>query len=192
MGRESRLPRRATPVDDDWRLLMAFLGVWKAGVRDAEERGQCFRNAEVAAVCLTALGLQIEPVKVYIEVERWPPRFPFTVLGCSPLTHRGQPEAGSGPWLGHLVLIVNRRWLVDVSTGQFNSPSDGFDVPPCLACEWTPGAKKQHVRVRNVAVTYWAAPDDGDDWRVWWEPSDAAACLNLQPLIEATRAAHET
>jgi hypothetical protein len=174
------------PVGDDWLLLNAFLGAWKGGTSGADEAGMCFRNAEVAAACLMKLGCQVTPLKVYIEVEGWPRREPPVVLGSSPLTHQGQ-RVGPGAWVGHVVLIVNGRWLVDVSTGQYNSPLDGLDVPPCLVCAWTAGAKNQ-VRIRNVTVTYWAAPTSGDDWRAWWNPTTTTSVLNLQPMLDATRA----
>ena len=74
------------------------------------------------------------------------------------------PGAGNDRWPGHLVLIVQRKWLWDLSIDQANRPERGivFKTPPVLT------VTERFLRGREKLVEWWdgsllvydARPDD--------------------------------
>jgi len=74
------------------------------------------------------------------------------------------PNSGADRWPGHLVLIVERRWLWDLSIDQANRPQWGinFTTPPVLAV--TEGFLRGRERVaemwQDCLLIYDAKPND--------------------------------
>jgi len=74
------------------------------------------------------------------------------------------PGAGNDRWPGHLVLIVQRKWLWDLSIDQANRPQHGiaFKTPPVVP------VTERFLRGREKLVCWWdgsllvydARPDD--------------------------------
>jgi hypothetical protein len=78
----------------------------------------------------------------------------------------GDPTAmRPGGWPGHLVAVLDRRWLVDLSLGQAARPALGIDVGPIAAAIDDPepflrGRSDLAGVVRDSLVVYRSRPTD--------------------------------
>jgi hypothetical protein len=90
----------------------------------------------------------------------------------------GFGEAGPGRWPGHLVVIAERRWLVDLSLDQASRPQRSIVLRPLVAVVGEPflrGRKALEVPMGGSLVRYEAVPrdrsyrnaPDWDDPRRW-------------------------
>lgn len=93
---------------------------------------------------------------------------PLAVLGWNPdAPARGLMES----WSGHVVAIVQRRWVVDLSLPQIHRPDLGlvvdeplvFEVPP-IFFKGTHGADL-HEADHGMRLLYHALPNAGTDWQ---------------------------
>lgn len=63
------------------------------------------------------------------ERERWVAETGGTSIGIG---YGLGPRALAGSWDGHLVVIVARRWLADVTLGQASRPEEGLELGPVV------------------------------------------------------------
>lgn len=66
--------------------------------------------------------------------------------GTDAWTTRPLAKAPGRPYDGHVVLNVERRWLLDLTAGQMNRPDRGLLVPPTLRLDVQPWASGRHTR----------------------------------------------
>lgn len=69
-----------------------------------------------------------------------------------------------GGWNGHLVAIVSRRWLWDLSIDQASRPEKGLQLPPCVVAPvdeaFLRGKRTLVGEFENGVITYDARPGD--------------------------------
>ena len=66
--------------------------------------------------------------------------------GTEAWTTRPLERAPGRPFDGHVVLNVERRWLVDLTAGQMNRPERGLHVPATVRLDVKPWATGRHTR----------------------------------------------
>jgi hypothetical protein len=162
-------------------LLRLYVEHAEAVLRERFRPDCCLNATRVGLECMTALRLNAEPLSVrctaanrgYLEVVKKLGRLPELPeeLGarawCVAVDDRGDSvqftgsaaEAGADTgWPGHLVMIVQRRWLVDGSTRQMRRPQRGLEVPDVLVAEvgdkFLRKKKPRFVRLSDAAVLY--------------------------------------
>lgn len=66
--------------------------------------------------------------------------------GTEAWTTKPLERAPGRPYDGHVVLNVERRWLLDLTAGQMNRPERGLHVPPTVRLDVQPWASGRHTR----------------------------------------------
>jgi hypothetical protein len=109
--------------------------------------------------------------------------------------------AKAGKWDGHLVLIVEREWLVDLSADQFNRPHKGINVPGPIVARFKPGALTASGSLAtrspdgSTTVRYKADPENAA-WKIapdWNTPEKVSAFVEkVLPALRLTLESLET
>lgn len=70
-------------------------------------------------------------------------------------------------WDGHLVAIVDGKWLVDPSLDQASRPQRGLKLDPCVldATSWTDKAQRATWRSENGIVLVYQQMTNPGNWR---------------------------
>jgi hypothetical protein len=208
-------PRDRSPHQHEsqgWHLLMAFLCVWRLGVKLPDKKGHCMMATRLAAEILRRLGFQVEPERVWLEIART--ETPEIFVGCpAPDRQVGtiwephvDPVDGQvGAFQGHIVLRV-QDWFLEVAVGQFASPRDRIAPSAGYAMPFWPWARKDlkaggifvnpmkdlSYRYTPVVPTFDVVP-----WRAAWDAM-LASDSNITPQVldrlvaETRRVAGET
>ena len=79
----------------------------------------CVMTSHALRYVLQTVGINAELFRVECGVFPEDRQYYGTVLGAAPETRRA---AQSGMWKGHLVVIVDREWLLDPTLDQANKP----------------------------------------------------------------------
>jgi hypothetical protein len=159
--------------------------------------------ARVGAAVLERLGHTAQPVSVaFMALSQSCADTGGQQGHCIGILSTGQTDPhgpGGGGWDGHLVLLVDGVWLLDISAPQFNRPAQGIDIPePILARlpHALPGGLTDGVRLLAVrrdgshlryavnAHTEWQALPD---WAGRAARVDAAADESMRALAPYLR-----
>jgi hypothetical protein len=151
----------------------------------------CVSATRVAALTLERFGLRVEPMSVAWVVEVPACRVAW-VCGLSP-KERAEAERtaakfeyrkvpGGTGWDGHLVLIVEDRWLVDSSFDACSMPQMGFSVPPTVLTMDLSGAG---CHPRDAIVTATLTNDQGVACKVMYRPLDKDVWRNSEAWNDA-------
>lgn len=122
----------------------------------------CLNGTRCIIEVLRAFGVQARPVSVTaIAANRvWVERIKAKLapLDDPDAWAIGVDTAGSGEegkWPGHLVALVEGRWLLDVSAGQMNRPERNILIPTFFVAEWN-GKKTQPYDLSDGGVVEYA------------------------------------
>ncbi|MBV9119114.1 MAG: hypothetical protein JOZ39_00270 [Chloroflexi bacterium] len=149
--------------------------------------------------CILATRLALEVVRAWklhgrpLSV-RALARNAFSQQGDACLVRVGYPipNKPADYWPGHLVLICDDRWLLDLSIQQVNVPQMGTHAHPFyspVSEEFLTGKKPLEVQVGDTLVTYQAVPDDRSyrampDWGGIRKPSQLRVIRDLVQAVQ--------
>ncbi len=130
--------------------LLALSRPLRAAILDFAAPDSCIMSSYVGLQVLARLGIRAEPMTVTLSVFNQAFADKFSEYGHWPQDQTeavrwseengawavtaGTPEgngrvAAPGTWAGHLVLIVEKRYLWDLSIDQVNRPDHGINIP---------------------------------------------------------------
>jgi hypothetical protein len=146
----------------------------------------CLNVTRIGLECLRELGLGAEPLSVRCmamnrqyrqtvqRLGRPPSSFDEAETGAwcvalepdrdnlqwGPAVLQGQPTG----WAGHLVVIAQKRWLVDCSAGQMSRPERDIHVPQIVVTEvsdkFTRKGRQHFLSLRNGGVLIYQKKED--------------------------------
>ena len=154
----------------------AVLGYW-------QRQGSCIASVNVGLRVARYFGVPAHPQPVAVAY-----RSATHSLGTYAT---GVVDRTRGRWDGHLVAIIDDRWLVDLSADQFDRPGRGLRVTRPVITGWEPatGDGSFHDPEHEVTATFRRVHDTSfkraPDWT--WYPAlvGAAAGMAIRALKTA-------
>ncbi len=107
------------------------------------DRGSCIFSTATVCDVLTHFGLQAEPLRVEAALFHDAPKSYGCILGSMGDGTR-RPAAGKDKWHGHLVSVINDRYLLDSTLDQANDTSPHLKAKPVVI---------------DLTTTTWFEPD---------------------------------
>jgi hypothetical protein len=133
------------------------------GVRYLKKRNGCISTSAAIIHVLQRLGYEASPLQVRVSVHSDRPKLGDVTLGSDGDGLRST-SGEQGDWPGHLVVVVQSRYLVDATLGQVNDTQESIRLSP-LAAEvssaFLSGAEDLVLSHDNATVVYTALPGKG-------------------------------
>lgn len=127
----------------------------------------CLNATRILLDVLRELGFKARPLsvrafafnEVYIDrLKRGLP--PLADPASWGLGIETRPNVGGKGWPGHVVALVENRWLVDGSAGQFARPAKDILVPRVLVGEFSKKGRASYTLEGGGEILYEARPHD--------------------------------
>lgn len=179
-------------------LLERFIECATEAKRGYLQRNHCIAAVRVAKECLEPLGFHVEPMPVKLIVQSEEHKVAY-IIGASPeeqqrLSRRASSEhrPSPNPWNGHLICLIDRRWILDPSFDQASAPDHGMPIDEMLLID-TDGCMVEPIDPLDLAIDADLTLNSGLRVKVTYQPTKDMSFLtapawetdHIEPLIRS-------